>query len=112
MYEVHAFVAYGEAREGNKPDFPIGERHAIIVFCRHPINSGHDYSRLEAIALYNGWGALEVAHGGVIVPERLNGALANLQDCFIQAMEQGGAVMPFRDWVRGEDSGSPASSFD
>lgn len=99
MYEVHAFVAYGEAQEGNDRNYPVGERHPIVVFCRQPTYSDHDYERVEKVARRNGWGDLEVAHAGVIVPERLNGTLSDLQDCFVEALEKGGTVLSFRHWV-------------
>lgn len=99
MYEVHTFVAYGEAREGNDQNYPVGERHPIVVFCRQRIHSDHDYERVEAVARRNGWAELEVAHAGVIVPERLNGSLSDLQDCFVKALQSGGTVLSFRRWV-------------
>jgi len=99
MYEVHAFVAYGEATDQQAPEYDAGERYALIVLCRQPRYSFHDYARVERIARRFGWDDLEVSHCGVLQPERLNGNLSDLQDSFIEALEQGGTVLPFRDWL-------------
>ncbi len=99
MYEVHAFVAEGEATEAQAPEYDAGERYALIVFCRQPRDSRHDYTRVEEIARRFGWNDLHVSHGGVLQPELLNGDLSDLQDSFIEALHKGGSVVSLGEWL-------------
>ena len=50
MYEVHAFFAEGEATKAMEPEYEAGERYVLIVFCRRPRYSLHDFKLVEEIA--------------------------------------------------------------
>ena len=50
MYEVHAFFAEGEATKAMEPEYEAGERYVLIVFCRRPRYSVHDFKLVEEVA--------------------------------------------------------------
>jgi len=99
MYEVHAFFAEGEATSAMEPEYQAGKRYVLIVFCRRPRYSGYDVTPVEEVARRFGWRDVWVSHGGVLQPEFLNGDLCDLQDSFVQALHQGGAVVSLNHWL-------------
>jgi hypothetical protein len=99
MYEVHAFFAEGEATKAMEPEYEAGERYVLIVFCRRPRYSVHDFKLVEEVAGRFGWEDVQVSHGGGLQPEFLNGDLCDLQDSFIEALHKGGAVVSLNDWL-------------
>ena len=64
MYEVHAFFAEGEATKAMEPEYEAGERYVLIVFCRRPRYSVHDFKLVEEVAGRFGWEDVQVSHGG------------------------------------------------
>jgi len=99
MYEVHAFFAEGEATSAMEPRYDAGERYVLIVLCRRPRHSAHDFDLAKDTARQFGWEDVQVSHGGVLQPEFLNGDLNNLQDRFIEALHKGGAVVSLNEWL-------------
>ena len=89
MYEVHAFFAEGEATKAMEPEYEAGERYVLIVFCRRPRHSVHDFGLVKEIARRFGWEDVQVSHGGVLQPEFLNGELSDLQDSLAQGRRGG-----------------------
>ena len=99
MYEVHAFFAEGEATKAMEPEYDAGERYVLIVLCRRPRYSLHDFKLVANVARRFGWVEVQVSHGGVLQPEFLNGDLSDLQESFIEALHHGGAVVSLNDWL-------------
>lgn len=99
MYEVHAFFAEGEATGAMEPEYEAGERYVLIVLCRRPRNSVHDFELAKETGRRFGWDDVQVSHGGVLQPEFLNGDLCDLQERFIEALEEGGAVVSLNEWL-------------
>lgn len=99
MYEVHAFFAEGEATSALEPEYEAGERYVLIVLCRRPRHSVYDFNLVPKVAGRFGWEDVQVSHGGVLQPEFLNGRLRDLQDSFIEALHNGGAVVSLNHWL-------------
>ena len=60
MYEIQLFLGIGAASEGNQFGYPVGERHALLIFSREVAGSETNWSSAKTHAREGGWFDLDL----------------------------------------------------
>lgn len=94
-YEVHAYL--GEANTPKDSNYPEGERHPIITFCRQDYDSEPDIDLAKSCTLDLGWSGAEFNKSGVFksIDSLNNEKNSEFLDQYIQAIETGSALTIF-----------------
>lgn len=66
MYEVHVFLATGEAKAKNEVGCKEGEIHSLLVFSRQPAGAAADASLARRGAAYAGWRHVKLERSRVL----------------------------------------------
>ena len=95
--EVHMFLAKASALSGNESAYPVGERHAMLVFICQEKGTDHDWGRAEAAINDALWENIEFSKAGTLSPENLNGRDQLFVDCYECALFKGSAILIYSD---------------
>lgn len=94
-FEVHVFLASGEAKKSNEAGCKAGERHSLLVFCRQPEGQEADERLARKSAAAAGWTAVKLERSKRLpvtaVPQE-----PVLRDAFNDALAEGFAVVAHR----------------
>jgi hypothetical protein len=91
---VHIFLA--KATSLNAENFPAGERHALHIYLRQPINSDYDYQSAKLVTMKNGWTDIELIQAGTL-SEPIEIKQEILHTCYAHALENGSAILVYSD---------------
>ena len=94
MSEVHVFTGSAASLSEERTGYPIGERHALLVFLRQAVDSEHDWATAEALVAAESWGDVSLERGGTIGP---SSTLGEMTDMHQAAMTNGGSIIIYRD---------------
>jgi hypothetical protein len=95
--EVHVFFAIASALSGNKSDYPVGERHAMLLFLCQQKDTGHDLKLAEHMISNARWDNIDFRKAGFLSPESLNGKDQVFIDCYESALATGSALLVYKD---------------
>lgn len=81
---------------GNEHSYPVGERHALLVFSRQPEGTEPDWLAAEAIVTSKGWFDVQLQEGSLVNTTMLD-CDPDARPCYEQAMIHGWALIVFSD---------------
>ena len=93
MYDVHAFLATGEAKAKNEVGCKPGELHSLLILSRQPADSPADEALARKGAAFAGWKHIKLERS-----RRLEAipAEATLRAAYDDALELGCSVLADR----------------
>ena len=99
MYEIHLFL--GTAAAGSKSDqgYPVGERHAILVFLRQPTNTEPDWKRATSLVEDSGWTNVDLQKASKVDPKTLD-QNPDSKKAYDEAMSNGKAMIVYSEPVK------------
>jgi hypothetical protein len=98
MYEIGLFLGIAEVSEGNQLGYPIGERHALVVFSRQPEGSEPDWNLAKSHMQRCGWSDVEFEKASTLDPSALD-LEPSARSSYDAAMINGSAIIVYSDPV-------------
>jgi hypothetical protein len=95
--EVHMFLAKASAINGKETAYPVGERHAMLVFICQEKGTDHDWERAETTISEARWNNAEFIKAGTLSSENLNGKDQVVVDSYESALFKGSAILIYSD---------------
>ncbi|MBT2969960.1 MAG: hypothetical protein KME56_06500, partial [Candidatus Thiodiazotropha sp. (ex Ctena orbiculata)] len=95
--EVHIFLAIASALSGNESAYPVGERHAMMLFMYQKKGTDHDWGMAEETISEARWENIEFSKAGSLSSENLNGKDQVFIDCYESALAEGSALLVYTD---------------
>ena len=98
MNEINLFLGIAAVAKGNELDYPIGERHAFLVFSRQPGGSEPDWNLAESHVQRAGWSDIEFEKASTLDPSALD-LEPSARASYDAAMANGSAIIVYSDPV-------------
>lgn len=92
--EVHIFLGTAIIAEDHTSNYPIGEKHAILLFLREDIGSEYNLTRAKEIIRSCKLKMPEFTKIGRLDPNRISD---KHRDCYKEALESGSALVLYAD---------------
>jgi hypothetical protein len=90
--EVHVFLA--KATSLNAENYPAGERHALHIYLRQPLNTDHDYRSAELVTLNSGWVDINLVEAKTL-SRTIEKKQETLHSCYMTAYKYGSAILVY-----------------
>lgn len=94
MSEVHIFTGIATSLDQQVTNYPVGERHSLMIFLRQSIGSDHDWDAAEALVVAASWGEVDLKRGGTLTTED---TLGDFQEMYDTALSNGGAIVVYSE---------------
>lgn len=91
--EVHIFLA--KATASGVERFNSGQRHAMHIYVRQPLGSGHDWEAAKLVALNCGWSQVEIVKAGTLSADSAERKGEPERSCYLSALESGDAILVY-----------------
>jgi hypothetical protein len=98
MYDVNLFFGTAAAMAGNQHSYPVGERHALLVFSRQPKGTEPDWLAAESIVTSKGWLDVQLQQASTVDPSTLD-VEPDARPSYEQALTDGWALIVFSESV-------------
>lgn len=94
-FEMHIYKGTGCITEKSKSGYPIGEKHAILLFLKEDENSDYNLIKAEETAFKTGLDQVEFSKSGKVSPDKIAGNTN--EDAYNSAVELGSALILYSD---------------
>ena len=99
--EIHLFFGIASAGQNSKLGYPVGERHAILVFLRQPANTEPDWEQARSYVEGAGWNRVDLQKASKVDPKTLDNN-PDGKKAYEEAMSNGKAIIVYSDPVKDE----------
>lgn len=94
---VHVFIGSAAAGPTNHFSFPVGERHAILVFSLQEEGIDFDWNEAMRLATARGWNDVDIKRGGIVGPEFMDESTQHLVPAYEEANSSGSSMFVYTD---------------
>ena len=88
------FQGDATSRSQDVTGYPVGEKHALIVFLKQPEGSDHDWAAAEAIVAAAYWSNITLRRAGTLNGDSPRG---DLTESYQAALSSGSAIVIYTD---------------
>lgn len=94
-FEMHLYIGTARATDKSNSVYPIGEKHAILLFIKEDVNSEYDSIKAEEIVVSTGWDNIEFTRCGKVSEDKIAGN--SNEDSYYDAVESGSSLIIYGD---------------
>ncbi|SDF50353.1 hypothetical protein SAMN05216464_11931 [Mucilaginibacter pineti] len=94
-YEIHIYVGAADITEKYGPKYPMGERHAFLLYLRADNNSEYNLTEAEEMIIGLGLGKIEFSKVGKLSLEKVNND--EKREYYNNAMKNGSTLIVYSD---------------
>jgi hypothetical protein len=99
ILEIHLFLGIASAGQNSKLGYPVGERHAILVFFRQPANTEPDWEQAKSYVEGAGWSKVDLQKASKVDPKTLDDN-PDVGKSYEEAMSNGKAMIVYSGPVK------------
>ena len=93
--EVHIFLAKAIAEDGNDLGYPVGEKHAMMLYLSQGKGTAHDWETAEKIINESSWNNVEFSKAGTLNYENVKEKDEVFIGCYEEALSNGSAILVY-----------------
>jgi hypothetical protein len=95
--DVVIFLGEATAQAGNSLSYPVGQRHAALLFMRQEHGTSPDWPRAKAELERKGWSEVNLAKASPISVEALSSVYPHALASYEDASKEGFSVLIFSE---------------
>jgi hypothetical protein len=95
LYEIHIYLGAGCITEKYSHKYPVGERHAFLLYLKADSNSEYNLIAAEDIVISLGLNEIEFSKVGKLSPEKVNDD--EKREYYHNAMKTGSTLIVYSD---------------
>ncbi len=102
IQEIHLFFGIASAGQNSELGYPVGERHAILVFLRQPANTEPYWEQAKSYVEGEGWKKVDLQKASKVDPKTVDDN-PDGKKAYEEAMSNGKAIIVYSDPVKEEE---------